>query len=123
VLLDAGSVVATGRPEELIAEHGGTASLTLSFGADHGADPEIPEGVLPALEDAGYDAEDVGTRVVVRGIDAVDVGGVVDAAAAAGSTVTALDWHQPTLEDVYLELAETSRETAAVNTAPAGGPS
>jgi ABC-2 type transport system ATP-binding protein len=128
VLLDAGSVVATGRPEDLIAEHGGAPSLSLSFEGDSGAEVGIPDGVLTALENAGYDAEDADGQVVVHGIDAVDVGGVVDAAESAGATVTALDWHQPTLEDVYLELAETSLDgvepgdtAARAGSAAAGG--
>jgi ABC-2 type transport system ATP-binding protein len=121
VLLDSGSVVATGRPEEMIAEHGGTPSLSLSFESELDADGTVPDGVLTALGDAGYDAADTGTEVVVHEIDAVDVGGVVDAAESAGATVTALDWHQPTLEDVYLELAETTLASVEPGAAAAGG--
>jgi ABC-2 type transport system ATP-binding protein len=121
VLLDAGRVVATGRPEELIAEHGGAPSLSLSFESDPEASAPVPDGVVAALSEAGYDAETAGSDIVVQDIQAVDVGGVVDTAESAGAIVTALDWHQPTLEDVYLELAETDLDAVDASAPAEGG--
>jgi ABC-2 type transport system ATP-binding protein len=122
VLLDAGSIVATGRPTELIAEHGGAPSLSLSLETDSTAESAVSTGVRSALEDAGYDVEAAGSTILVRDIDAVAVGEVVDAAESVGASVTGLDWHQPTLEDVYLELAETGREQVQARASQAGGP-
>ncbi|MFB6135794.1 MAG: ABC transporter ATP-binding protein [Halobacteriaceae archaeon] len=102
-LLAGGRVVATGTPADLVAAHGGASELRVATDADPAA-----------LADARFEAvREDGDLVVSCG--ATEVAAVVRALDAAGVDFEALEWHEPGLEDVYLELAD---EGAAEGVAP-----
>ncbi len=99
-LLAGGSIVASGTPETLVADHGGTSRLTIETDADPAAVADL---------DFPIDTSD-GT-IVVRDIDPTEIGAVVDALADRSITYTGLTWAEPDLEDVYLALADDAERT------------
>jgi ABC-2 type transport system ATP-binding protein len=93
-LLADGSLVATGAPDELIADHGGDPRLLVRTAA--GTD---------AVGDLGHPIEATDEELTVHGVSPADIGEVVAALDAAGVDYGALTWTEPSLEEVYLRLA------------------
>jgi ABC-2 type transport system ATP-binding protein len=93
-LLADGSLVATGAPDGLIADHGGDPRLLVRTAA--GTD---------AVDGLGYPVEATGEELTVHGVSPADIGEVVAALDAAGVDYGALTWTEPSLEEVYLRLA------------------
>jgi ABC-2 type transport system ATP-binding protein len=91
-LLADGRLLDVGAPAELVRAHGGASRLTIRTDA--------PPSAL-----AEFDAERTEDGLVVRGVEATEVGAVVDSLSAAGARPTSLAWNEPGLEDVYLRLA------------------
>jgi len=122
-LLAEGSLVAVDTPETLIGEYGGDSYLTV--------DTDDGEAARDALSAPTTFAD--GT-LRVDGVGPREIGVVVDDLEAAGVDYDALQWRQPSLEDVYLELtgravgsggeAVAEAETVAVSdpVPRAGGP-
>ncbi|WP_323676717.1 ABC transporter ATP-binding protein [Halorubellus sp. PRR65] len=121
-LLADGELVAVGAPDELVAEHAGEPSVVVDVDAtddgdvrdDDGEGSSSGDGPMVAaarvLAHAGLDATTHGTEVRVRGVAARDVAVVADALDDAGIPYSGLSWREPTLEDVYLELAGETYE-------------
>jgi ABC-2 type transport system ATP-binding protein len=93
-LLADGSLVATGAPDELIADHGGDPRLLVRTAAE-----------TDAVGDLGYPIEATDEELTVHGVSPADIGEVVAALDAAGVDYGALTWTEPSLEEVYLRLA------------------
>ncbi|MFC6718010.1 ABC transporter ATP-binding protein [Natrialbaceae archaeon GCM10025810] len=104
-LLADGSLIASGTPESLVAEHGGSSRLTIELAEDAGSDPSNDrfEGIERALEAR---LERGRTGIVVRDVRPTEIGSVVDALESRGVEYTGLSWSEPDLEDVYLALAD-----------------
>lgn len=104
-LLSNGSIKAVDDPDRLIDEHAGPERLEVTTPST-----DACTSAASALAEAGYDVTSDETVVVVRGIDATDIGAVAE-------TITDIEydrlaWKQPGLEDAYLTLAgdeETGR--------------
>ena len=109
VLAD-GRLVEVGSPAALVREHGGDPRLIVE--ADGGDD---------VLADRGYRISARGGALVVHDVGTAELGDVVAALDEAGVAYDALTWRQPTLEDVYLNLADT--ESAREAPVRAGGAS
>ncbi|SEK51887.1 ABC transporter ATP-binding protein [Haloferax larsenii] len=113
-LLNEGQLVTVGRPDDLVAEHGGENRLVVrtadSISLD---DVSLP----PSLA-----AEVTAEGVTVYGVGPREIGTTVSALDDAGIVYESLVWKQPGLEEVYLSLTgeqfEGARPTAA---AVAGG--
>ena len=129
-LLRDGAVVAVGRPDELIAEHGGAPRLDVSL--DEPADDGIVERVgeraaaLAGGADGGSDdlaVESTRDGLRIRGVRPEAIGDAVDALDAAGVAFESLAWSEPSLEDVYLRLTgeEYSPRSAALDETPRDG--
>ncbi|WP_256390734.1 ABC transporter ATP-binding protein [Natronoarchaeum rubrum] len=110
-LLAGGELVAIGRPEELVREHGGDARLYVELDAD-GADSEAtmastpdPETVAADLADDGVAATPTERGVEITGIDPTEIGTAVETMESRGIAYSSLTWREPSLEDVYMELA------------------
>jgi ABC-2 type transport system ATP-binding protein len=94
-LLADGELVAVGTPGELVRRHGGDRRLTVAVEGDATA----------AAAALGRETTVDDGRVVVRGVEPTDIGGLVDALERADVDYTELSWAEPSLEDVYMELA------------------
>ena len=92
-LLAKGRLVATGAPNDVVAEHGGPTRLVVETG-DRSAD-------LPAFETTRTD-----DGLVVKNIEPAKIGDVVRSLDASGVDFDALSWREPTLEDAYLALVD-----------------
>ena len=102
-VLAGGELVALDTPGGLVADHGGETRLLVGTDAK-----SIP----------GYDAEPTDRGLVVRDLPPDEIGGVVDALAAAGITYDALSWSESDLETAYLALTgETPRSAGGMPTA------
>ncbi|WP_396613241.1 ABC transporter ATP-binding protein [Haloferax sp. S1W] len=113
-LLNDGQLVTVGRPDDLVAEHGGESRLVVRT-----ADPlSLDDVSLPA----SLAVEATGDGLTVYGIGPREIGTTVSALDDAGIVYESLVWKQPGLEEVYLSLTgeqfEAARPTAA---AVAGG--
>ena len=119
-LLRDGAVVAVGRPDELIAEHGGAPRLDVSL--DEPADDGVVERVEAGLPgDVAVESTRGGLRV--RGVRPEAIGDAVDALDGAGVAFESLAWSEPSLEDVYLRLTgeEYSPREGILDEAPRDG--
>ncbi len=105
-LLADGRLVEVGTPESLVADHGGESRLVIDTEA--GAD---------ALADSGYRVSGTGRALTIHGISPEEIGEAVAALERAGIEYESLSWTQPSLETVYLELADQR----ANEPIPAGG--
>lgn len=105
-LLAAGRLVEIGSPETLVAEHGGKSRLVVETEA--GSD---------ALAGSDYRVSSDGRELTIHGISPKEIGEAVSALERAGIEYDSLAWTQPSLENVYLELAG---ERARVDPAIAG---
>ncbi|TKX79815.1 ABC transporter ATP-binding protein [Halorubrum sp. SD626R] len=115
-----GAVVAVGRPDELIAEHGGAPRLDVSL--DESADDGVVERVEAGLPgDVAVESTRGGLRV--RGVRPEAIGDAVDALDGAGVAFESLAWSEPSLEDVYLRLTgeEYSPREGILDEAPRDG--
>ncbi|QGN07298.1 ABC transporter ATP-binding protein [Halorhabdus sp. CBA1104] len=99
-LLADGELVAVGTPAALIDAHGGETRLTIET-------TPAPEAVAFDLE---YRTAVAGTELVVYDVGPTEIGTVVDTLTATGLEAESLTWSEPTLADVYLELAGESIE-------------
>jgi len=116
-LLSAGELVAVGPPEELVREHGGDARLFVELAADDveleseraGREKAIvdadPEAVASDLAADGVAATPTDRGVEITGIDPTEIGRAVEAMEDRGVAYSSLTWREPSLEDVYMELA------------------
>ncbi|MFC6906179.1 ABC transporter ATP-binding protein [Halalkalicoccus tibetensis] len=100
-LLAAGRLVEVGSPGALVADHGGESRLVVE--TDAGAD---------AMAGRDYRVSESGRGLTIHGIDPEGIGGAVAALEDAGIEYESLTWSQPSLEDVYLELAGDRAEDA-----------
>ncbi|WP_372594883.1 ABC transporter ATP-binding protein [Actinotalea sp.] len=108
VVIDHGTVIASGTPEALAASAG--ASTVISF--------RVPEGVTTAdLPEVGTDLRVAGTTVEVRTPDATrDIHLLTGWAVGRSLSLDGLTLTRPSLEDVYLDLVgepSPTDETAA----------
>ncbi|MFB6084570.1 MAG: ABC transporter ATP-binding protein [Halorientalis sp.] len=92
-LLADGRLVASDSPDGLIETHGGESRLVV----DTDADPAI-------TADLDYPAELADGRLTVHDVPPEEIGAVVAALDAAGASYDAIEWTEPDLEDVYLDL-------------------
>jgi len=95
-LLQDGQLVAVGTPPELIANHGGNSRLVIGTEA---SDPG-----RSALDAAGFAATAAPGSIAVDGVSPVEISEAVDVLSAAGVQYDSLEWTEPSLEDVYLQL-------------------
>ena len=110
-LLQDGQLVAVGTPTELIVDHGGNSRLII------GTDNSTPAAA--ALTDAGFGATHSPGEVVVDGVSPVEIGEAVDVLSAAAISYESLQWTEPSLEDVYLQLTGETFESVMTPTASA----
>lgn len=95
-IIQRGKIVAEASPAELVAEHGGDASVTISA-----------NGFAP-----GASLEHLGTwtktgeqwKLATHGEPGLALAAVVTEANAAGAKITSLDLHRPTLEDAFVAI-------------------
>jgi len=99
-LLADGNVVATGDPDSLIAEYGGSSRVVVE--TDAGSEAFADTEFAPVENEAGLVFEDV---------PAEDIGRVVDVFEEMGLAFDAVEWREPDLEDVYLALADDAYDT------------
>lgn len=93
-LLADGRLVEVGAPGTLVADHGGESRLVVE--TDAAAD---------ALADSDYRVSVARGELTIHGIRPEEIGEAVATLDHAGVAYEALTWSQPSLEDVYLELA------------------
>ncbi len=111
-LLQDGQLVAVGTPTDLIADHGGNSRLVIGT--------ETSRAAATALTEAGFAATASPGEIVVDGVSPVEIGEAVEVLSTAGISYDSLEWTEPSLEDVYLQLtgerfveAMTAGSTAA----------
>jgi ABC-2 type transport system ATP-binding protein len=103
-VIQRGAIVAEASPAELIATHGGDATVTIAAGA-------FEPG--PSLRALGTWAR-AGTewKLATHGDPGLALAAIVTAANAAGAKISALDLHRPSLEDAFVAITgETLEET------------
>ncbi len=95
-IMQRGRVVAQAAAADLIAQHGGDATVSIV------AHDFVPS---PELDDLGVWAR-AGDRwtLATRGEPGLALAAVVTRANAAGATIESLDMHRPTLEDAFLAI-------------------
>ncbi len=109
-LLENGRLVAVGTPADLIADHGGNSRLIIGTDAsDVGA---------TALDDAGFVATATPGEIAVDGVSPVEIGHAVEVLSAANISYESLEWSEPSLEDVYLQLTGETFEAAMTLSTP-----
>ncbi|HEY0394155.1 MAG TPA: ABC transporter ATP-binding protein [Candidatus Elarobacter sp.] len=103
-VIQRGAIVAEASPAELIAQHGGDATVTI-----------VADGFTP-----GPPLQHLGTwtrtgaewKLATRGEPGLALAAVVTEANAAGAKIASLDMHRPSLEDAFVAITgETLRET------------
>jgi ABC-2 type transport system ATP-binding protein len=112
-LLRDGTLVTTGSPAALVAEHGGENTLTVETGA--------VDDATAALE-TSYAVSGTADGVVVRGVAPREIGDVASALDGAGVAYGSLTWSEPSLEDVYLSLTGEAFEARGGDTSHASPP-
>jgi len=134
-LLRDGAVVAVGRPDELIAAHGGAPRLDVSLdgpaseGVVERVGERVSERAAATLADgagdgpSGVAVESTRDGLRIRGVRPEAIGDAVDALDAAGVAFESLAWAEPSLEDVYLRLTgeEYSPREGALDEASGDG--
>ena len=111
-LLADGTLVATGTPEALVADHAGESRLTVEL--VHLDGDEFDPTVLTddcSLEPEQWSVDDRRGELHVRGVGPREIGEIAGALEDAGVAYTGLDWSEPDLEAVYLELAGDVEES------------
>ena len=106
VLIDAGHVVADGKPEELVRR--ARAGLRLSAITGRPLPPDWAQGIAGIEIDAEREAseEDApdGTRIRLRAADAACAARAVERIAVTGVGLIGFELREPGLEDVFLEM-------------------
>jgi len=110
-LLQDGQLVAVGTPTDLITDHGGSSRLVIGT--------ETSKTAATALTEGGFAATASPGEIVVDGVSPVEIGQAVDVLSAAGISYESLEWSEPTLEDVYLELTGESFDASMTPSTPA----
>ena len=111
-LLADGTLVATGTPEALVADHAGESRLTVELA--HLDGDEFDPTVLTddcSLDPAQWSVDDRRGELHVQGVGPREIGEIAGALEDAGVAYTGLDWSEPDLEAVYLELAGDVEES------------
>ena len=118
VIIDGGTVIASGTPGQLKAQAGGDR---LELQSPPGQDPRQLAGALCGLGTGAPAVDEAAGRVVLPVADGAGIlPGVADRLAAAGLQVTSLALRRPTLEEVFLALTGQPGASAAP---PQQGPS
>src|SRR5689334_1014317 len=100
-IVDHGKVVASGRPDELIAGARSLHRVSVQTAAPlEGADLEVLRS-LPAVENVEADGERVQLRTGRASQTVIDLVRLLD---AKGNALVDLHIHKPSLEDVFIEL-------------------
>jgi ABC-2 type transport system ATP-binding protein len=120
-LLAGGELVAVGSPQELIDDHGGEPRLRVELDPEATGERGDPEAVAAALDEDGFEASATPRGVEVTGVDPTRIGAAVEALERRAVAYDSLAWSEPTLEDVYMELAGATEARSLSQTAPAGG--
>lgn len=108
-LLADGSLIATGPPHRLIAEHGGPNRLEVEL-AQSVDTTDAEHAVAPI----GTGVDTAGRMLTIRGVSPRAIGDVLDALDHAEIDYDALSWREPDLESAYLALtADTTTDTRA----------
>ncbi|MEY7847999.1 ABC transporter ATP-binding protein [Natrarchaeobius sp. A-rgal3] len=105
-LLADGALVADGTPADLVEEHGGSSRLTIETTANPPAFEDLAYPVdrpTPKRERNGHSSDE--EPIVVRTVTPRDIGTVVDYLEEREIAYSGLEWAEPGLEEVYLELA------------------
>jgi ABC-2 type transport system ATP-binding protein len=105
VIMDRGTVAATGTPAELTAAAG---IDTLQVRAQPGLPVDALAGLLP---DVKVSSATTGEYTIAGDLDTDSVAAVLGWFAGAGAHVTAVNTRRRTLEDVYLALTQPSKGT------------
>ncbi len=106
-VLARGEIVAEGPPAALIDRHAGESRLALETTADPAA-----------FDDLEYPVTSQDGQLFVGDVDPAEIGSIVDYLLAEEIPYSGLAWTEPTLEDVYLELAGDLEATTAGGTDP-----
>lgn len=105
-IIQRGKIVAEAPPAELVAQHGGAASVTIV------ADDFAPSAALAAL--GTWTRAGAQWKLATRGEPGLALAAVVTEANAAGAKIRSLDMHHPTLEDAFIAITgETLAEGEA----------
>ncbi|WP_416839193.1 ABC transporter ATP-binding protein [Haloferax sp. DFSO52] len=111
--LNEGRLVTVGRPNQLVAEHGGESRLVVRIANDIDLDSvSLPDSLAGDVTDDGITVYGVGPREIGAAVAAFDDAGVV---------YESLVWKQPGLEEVYLSLTGEQFEGARPAAAAAIG--
>ncbi|MDG5778277.1 ABC transporter ATP-binding protein [Haloarculaceae archaeon H-GB1-1] len=97
-LLADGSLVALDTPDALVSTYGGESRLVVETDAEADQVDALPLDYELVLE---------GGVLTIYDVPPVSIGEVVDALETAEIPYDALTWSEPSLEDVYMELAGT----------------
>ncbi len=99
-LLAGGALVAVDHPDALIDRHGGTARVRIEP-----AEPLAPE----VIDDLAVDVSSHNGTYELVGLEPYQLADVIGTLATAGVSFRRITWQEPTLEDVYHELAGNSK--------------
>jgi len=91
-----GTIVAEDTPAELVAKHGGDATVTII--AD-GFEPDAALRALGRWTNSGSE-----WKLATQGEPGLALAAVVTHANASGATIHSLDMHRPTLEDAFIAI-------------------
>ena len=91
-----GTIVAEDTPAELVAKHGGDATVTIV------ADRFEPDAALRAL--GRWTNSGAEWKLATQGEPGLALAAVVTHANASGATIHSLDMHRPTLEDAFIAI-------------------
>jgi len=105
VVIQAGRVVATGTPPELVAAHGGGITATFTGDVDHATLAALPGVTSVQLRGRAHEVQGSAAALLHLGHHLVDRGVVPED----------LRVHQPTLEDAYFRLVGTDAAPAAAD--------
>ncbi|TYT61044.1 ABC transporter ATP-binding protein [Natrialba swarupiae] len=123
-LLADGALVADGTPTDLVDEHGGSSRLTIETAAKPAAFDELAYPVEQPSDSRGGESRSPTTdSIVVRAVTPPEIGDVVDYLEEREIAYSGLEWTEPGLEEVYLELASRAElgRTDAADRNRAGG--
>jgi ABC-2 type transport system ATP-binding protein len=103
-IVQRGSIVAEDTPAELVAQHGGDATVTIV------ADGFEPDAALREL--GRWTKTGAEWKLATHGEPGLALAAVVTHANALNATIATLDMHRPTLEDAFIAITgETIGET------------
>jgi ABC-2 type transport system ATP-binding protein len=103
-IIQRGRIVAEAAPADLVARHGGDATVSIA------ADGFAPDAALQAL--GVWTRTGAQWKLATRGEPGLALAAVVTHANALGAKIASLDMHRPTLEDAFIAITgETIEET------------